>query len=114
MKRLIYSSTEGPLEPGFLFELRNRAFFLRSDSTNVTDKIARKFINAVCDYRGVGDSIRQSALYSKDTLNDFKKRIDKATLQMHDTGKIVYYTISGKGFTLNFPEEDFNQEVILL
>ena len=114
MKRLVYSTVDLESKNGFLFEQGTKAFFLESDVSYLTDKIVRKFINAICDLNGVGDAIRNSALYNEATLKDFKKRISKAVLTKKDTGKIVYYTISGNGFSLNFPEEDFNRDVIIL
>ena len=69
MKRYIHATTDID-GPGFLFNLGNKDFFYKSDATNITDKIVRKFINAVCDMKGVGDSIRQSALYNEATFKD--------------------------------------------
>ena len=114
MKWYVRSSEELDIKQGFFFEFKNRAIFLVSDSANITDKIARKFINVVCDLRQVSDSIRNAALYDGATLKDFKKRIDRATLERINTGKIVYYTIKGKGFTLCFPEDEFKETVIMI
>lgn len=114
MKRYVRSSEELDVKQGFFFEFKNRAIFLESDSANITDKIARKFINAVCDLRQVGDGIRNSAIYNEATLKDFKKRIDRATLERIDTGRLVYYVIKGKGFTLSFPEDEFKETVIMI
>lgn len=99
---------------GFWFTYRNSGIFLKSDATNITDAVARKFINAVCDMKGVGDAIRQSALYSQDTLKDFKRRIDRATLEHKDTGKITYWSIKGNGFAESWPEEDFEDAVTVI
>lgn len=99
---------------GFWFEIGRKGYFYEIDQHNITDKIVRKFINAVCDERGTGDSIRRKALYDKPTLEDFKRRIGRATLQYKDTDFVEYYTVSGNGFTLNFPCEDFENEVILI
>lgn len=114
MKKVIYASEILEAKDGFLFEFRNKAIFLESDQRNVTDRIARKMINAVCDLKQVGDKIRQAALYDKATLSDFKRRIDRAYLEKKDTGKIIMYTISGNGFTMSFPEEDFESDVIVI
>jgi len=111
MKRYIRSSEDIGI-PGFLFEKGNKAYFYETTSSNITDKIARIFINAVCDERGIGDKIRQSALYSPDTLKDFKRRIDKATLYINENDWGTYYSIKGSGFSLNFPEEEFKTDVI--
>lgn len=114
MKRLIYATEVLDASPGFFYEYGNVVIFYKTDATYCTDKIVRKFINTFCDLRGIGDAIRQKALYDKPTLDDFRRRIDKAYLEEKDTGKIIYYTISGKGFTLNFPEEDFKKEVTII
>lgn len=116
MKRYIKAYSEViDTKYGFVFEFKNYALFLESDSKNITDKIARSFINKVCDIRGVGDAIRKSALYDPTALKDFKHRIDRAELvtTLLSNGS-KYYTIRGNQFSLNFPEEDFNREVIVL
>ena len=115
MKRYIRSNSNIVSEiEGFLFERGKYVLFLNNPSSNLTDKIARKFINKICDIRGVGDSIRQSALYSADTLKDFKRQIVKATLYEKELSNGQHFmSISGSGFTLNFPEEEFNNEVIV-
>ena len=114
MKRYIKSNDElNTSEPGFLFEFGNHAVFYKHPGSNLTDNIVRAIINKVCDYRNVSDTIRETALQDRPTLDDFKRRISKATLTKNDTGKVVYYTIKGKYFTLNFPEEDFIKEVIV-
>lgn len=116
MKRYVRAYSEVlDTQKGFLFEFKNYALFYVSDSQNITDKIARVFINKVCDIRGVGDSIRNSALYDAAALKDFKHRIDKAELVETRLGNgKKFYTIRGNGFSLNFPEEDFQNEVIIL
>ena len=108
MKRYIHSSEDNAIREGFWFDFGNKAIFLESDSVNVTDKLARKFINKVCDVRNVGDEIRQKALYDRATLKDFKRRIYKATVE--DKGS--YMSAYGKNWTMNFPYEDWYSEVI--
>ena len=114
MKRYIRCSEVLEDSSGFYFTVGNHAFFLKNDAINLTEKIIRKFINALCDLRGVGDAIRQKALYDKATLNDFRRRISKCTLQHLDTGKITYWSISGPGMIASYPEEDFKNEVIVI
>ena len=116
MKRYICSSTALEFKEGFLFNAGNKDFFLESNSANITDKIARKFINALCDLRNVGDALRETSLYDPATLKDVKRRIEKATLEHKDTGKVTYWTITmchGNCIS-NFPEEDFAKYVIVL
>lgn len=114
MKRYIRSDEEiYDSEPGFLFEFGNHAIFYKHSGSNLTDNIVRAIINKVCDYRNVSDTIRETALQDRPTLDDFRRRISKATLTKVDTGKVIYYSIKGKYFTMNFPEEDFAREVIV-
>lgn len=113
MKRYIRFSTNGGPVAGFLFEFGNRAIFIKSNITKVTDKVVRCVINCLCDIKNVSDSIRQGALYNQDTLRDFRRRIAKATLEHVETPSVEYYRISGKDFTLNFPEDDFRRDVII-
>ena len=115
MKRYIQSSYQpGYVKQGFLFTFGNRTLFLESDMKNLTDNIIRKIINKCCDIKGVGDSIRQSALYDPATLKDFRRRIDKCSLIVRqlDNGN-MFYTIAGDNFSFNYPEEDFDEEVIV-
>ena len=115
MKRYLRCTSDVVSEvDGFLFESGKHALFLENSGSNLTDKIVRKFINKVCDIRGVGESIRSSALYNEATLKDFKRRISKATLQERVLNNGVhFFSISGSGFTLNFPEEEFDDAVIV-
>jgi len=114
MKRYVRSAEILESYSGFYFVAGNRGIFLKSNMSNITDRIVRQFINAVCDMRGVGDKIRESALYSEATLKDFKRRIDRAELIHNDTGKITYWTIKGNNFQDNFPEEDFERDIIVI
>lgn len=115
MKRYIHASTDINNAAGFVFNFGNKELFYISDSKVITDKVVRAVINKVCDIRGIdSDSkIRQSALYDKRALADFRKRIQHAQLVKHDTGKIIYYTISGKNFSWSFPEADFEHDVLV-
>lgn len=106
MKRVVYAAEVLEHREGFLGSFSRFDMFIESPNTNLTDKVIRKFINEICDYRKVGDKIRQAALYDKPTLDDYRHRISRATLECRDTGRITYYNISGDSFTLNDPEED--------
>lgn len=69
--------------PVFIFNSGHKDFILRAYGSNITDKIVRRFVNALCDYKGVGDSIRNSALYDKAILEDFRRRITKGKIGVH-------------------------------
>lgn len=113
MKRYIHAADSADNQSGFVYNAGNKEYFYINDAQMITDKVVRAFINKLCDVRGVGDSIRKSALYDKATLAEFRKRIQPAVLERHDTGKIIYYTISGKNFSWSFPESDFENDVVV-
>ena len=99
---------------GFYMTMGDKGLFYESDGTNITDKVARAFINAICDYKGIGDAIRKKSLYDKPTLIVFKRRIDKAIIEEHITDSgYKYYSIKGNNFTANYPVNDFNKDIIV-
>lgn len=114
MKKLIYASTIQSVQAGFLFNLGNKDFFLESTASNVTDNIARKFVNAICDYKQVSDDLRLRSLNDRYTLNDFKRRIVKAVLKHVDSGKVTFWSIEERNGVSNFPEDDFSKYVVLI
>lgn len=113
MKRYIRSNTIETTE-GFFLEVGNRAIFFKTEGVNITDRVIRKFINTICDIKGVGNNIRQAALYDKPTLADFRRRITKAVLEEVNNPGFHYFSVKGKNFTLNFPEDDFQREVVVI
>ena len=110
MKRWIHAFEEVG-QDGFFFVIRNKGIFLRSNSKNLTKKILRDLINTVCDMNSVGDKIRESALYSEATLEDFRRRTQRAVLKKVDTGKVEYYSIRTPNGTSNYPIEDFKDQI---
>lgn len=47
MKRVIYAADELENYPGFYFTAGRDGYFLKDPGSNLTDRIIRKFINAV-------------------------------------------------------------------
>ena len=113
MKRWIHASGD-LVQDGFFFVLGNKGIFLRSNSKNLTKKILRDLINTVCDIKNVGDAIREAALYNDATLEDFRRRTVKATLQKVDTGKVEYYSIRTPNSISNYPIEDFSRDIVVV
>lgn len=115
MKRYVRAEAEiAYMKSGFVMETGRFALFYESDAAYLTDKIVRQFIKKVAEIRGASDAIRDAALYNEAALKDFRRRIDKASLTKKQLGNGKnFYTIAGNEFSLNFPEEDFNREVIV-
>lgn len=99
---------------GFYMTMGNKGLFYESDGTNITDKVARAFINAICDYKEIGDAIRKKSLYDKPTLTEFKRRIDKAIIEerITDSG-YKFYSIKGNNFTAIYPVDEFKEDIIV-
>ena len=93
---------------GFLMNIGNKDLFLISEKKNITDDIARAFINKICDIRNKPVELKERALNDKPTLNDFKRRIDKATLEH----KNEYDSVVGKNFMLSIPNEEKDSLII--
>lgn len=93
---------------GFLMNIGNKDLFLISEKKNITDDIARAFINKICDIRNKPVELKERALNDKPTLNDFKRRIDKATLEH----KTQYDSVVGKNFMLSIPNEEKDSLII--
>lgn len=102
------------MQKGFLFTAGNKQIFIKSNLTRKTDTIAKQIIDTIGTLRNIPQETIERAKQDKATLEDFKKRTSQATLEMKDTGKIVYYTITGKYFTENFPADDFKNDVIVI
>ena len=100
---------------GFYMTIGNKGIFYENTGINITDKVARKFINCICDYKNIGDAMRRKALYNAPTLKDFKKRICRAKVEERITDNgYRYYSIHGDNFTANYPVADFENDIILL
>ena len=93
---------------GFLMNIGNKDLFLISEKKNITDDIARAFINKICDIRNKPVELKERALNDKPTLNDCKRRIDKATLEH----KNEYDSVVGKNFMLSIPNEEKDSLII--
>lgn len=98
---------------GFLMNIGNKDLFLISEKKNITDDIARAFINKICDIRNKPVELKERALNDKPTLNDFKRRIDKATLEHKKTQNgYEYDSVVSKNFMLSIPNEEKDSLII--
>lgn len=91
---------------GFLLTAGNKDYFLISENKNITDKIAKKFINKICALKKITN--KEIYLSNADLLKDFKYRIDNATLENKET----YYLITGKNFSISIPDNDMDDLII--
>lgn len=91
---------------GFLLTTSNKHFVLLSNKTNITDTIARKFINKICDYKNYNNDFKVRCLNDRFTLNDTKYRITKCEYEVVKTDTITYFKIYGKNFYIGIPYDE--------
>ena len=111
------------MNKGFTMTVGNKMYFLISDKKNITNDIAKVFINKICDTRGFSQEIREKCLKDKATLDDVKYKLQsnctiekKHIVYNKDVAKKIgkteedYYNISGKNFGGSY---DINEVVII-
>ena len=99
---------------GFLMTVGNKDYFLEADTTKRTDKICQAFIERIATDKGKCRELIDRAKADKATLEDFRRRIDAATLTKRttDTG-FVYFNIAGKDFSASYPTDEFCNTVVV-
>lgn len=98
---------------GFYMAAGRKGYFYKTDSTKRTTAIINAFIEAIATTNNRPQELIERAKADKATHEDIKRRIAPATIEKKDLPTIVFYTIAGKNFTENFPEEDFNNEIVV-
>ena len=88
---------------GFLLNVGNRDLFYCTDKKNITKPILNAFIDKIGEIRNLSPELIDRCKNDEPTLKDLRYRINKVSLEKRDTGKIQYYNISGKYFTINIP-----------
>ena len=96
----------------FLLTTSNKHFVLISNKTNITDTIARKFINKICEYKNYNNEFKVRCLNDRFTLNDTKYRITKCEYEEVKTETIQYYKIYGKNFYIAIPYEERDNIIV--
>lgn len=100
---------------GFYFTHGKNGYFLKSDKTRKTDAVLIRLIEGIGKHRNANPDTIERAKTDRATLEDFRRRTDAATLEERTTaGGFTYYNISGKGFSVSFPPEDFQKEIVII
>jgi len=102
------------MRKGYVFTHRKTRIFLITDAQRKTDNVARAIIDTIATARNTPAEVVEAAKADAATLKDIKRRTDAATLEENTTeGGFKWYTIRGKHFILNYPAEDFYNDVIV-
>lgn len=98
---------------GFYMTAGRKGYFYRTDNTKRTTTVINAFIETIATVNNRPQDLIDRAKKDKATQEDFRRRISAATLEKKETPTIIFYTINGNNFTENFPEEDFNNEIVV-
>lgn len=91
---------------GFVLTTGNKHLFYVSDGKNITSSIVEKFVDKIGELRNLTSEYIARCKADSYTMKDLKRRIDRATLEKVDTGKIEYYKMSGKYFIHCIPLDE--------
>jgi hypothetical protein len=91
---------------GFALTRGNFIYVLESEGKNVTDNVAHKFVEAICNRLNMPDETRKLVYEDKKFIKDLKYRISRCTVDTRKAGKISFYHIEGDNYTENIPFEE--------
>lgn len=97
------------MESGFTLVFKDKELFYKTDCTRKTKAVIFAFIDQIAKLKNIHPDVIQRAKDDKATIEDFRKRIQHATIEDHT----IYRTITGENFTANYPEDIFNNTVII-
>ena len=89
---------------GFVLTMANKMYIIETTGVKRTDALAKQFVDAICDRLCLPDDTRHKFKTVPECLKTIKSGIERATIEKIDTGKVVYYKITGKNFTQCVPE----------
>lgn len=98
---------------GFYMVAGRKGYFYRTDNTKRTTTVINAFIETIATTNNRPQDLIDRAKKDKATQEDFRRRISAATLEKKELPTIIFYTINGNNFSENFPEEDFNNEIVV-
>lgn len=88
---------------GFVLTMGNKMYIKETTRVNKSNVLAKEFVDAVCDTLCLPDDTRTKFKTVPECLATIKSRMDRAVVEKVDTGKVVYYKITGKNFTECIP-----------
>lgn len=98
---------------GFLYSTNKKLFFYETDSKNITKAVIFRFLDEI----GKDCNVYYDQIFriksDIELQKVFKKGISRATLEKMSKNGVEWYRISGKGFQLNYPIENFNKIVVV-
>lgn len=97
------------MQTGFSLIVKDKELFYKTTSTRKTKNVVYAFIDQLAKLNNIHPDVIARAKRDKPTIEDFKKRIHRAAIEKHTS----YYTVTGENFSAAYPEEDFNNTVII-
>lgn len=91
---------------GFVLTMASKMYIIETTGVKRTNTLAKQFVDAVCDDLKLSEETRERYKTDTEGLKVIKNRMDRAFIEKVDTGKIVYYRITGKNFMQSVPEAE--------
>lgn len=91
---------------GFTMNAGKVELFYNSNGKNITNSIARKFIEQLGTAKNLDKDLLEKAKVDPATLKDIKRRIDRATLELVNTGKVKFFKLETKWSSMSIPIEE--------
>ena len=88
---------------GFAMNAGKIELFYKSNGKNITSGVARKFIEQIGAAKNLSKDLIEKAKTDPATIKDVKRSIDRATLEVVNTGKVKFFHLQTKWSTLNIP-----------
>lgn len=100
------------MKQGFTLNVGRKEFFYVTNRRNINDKVAEKFVDKLGEINNLPAEFIEKCKADSATMKDLKRRIMPATLEKRNTGKIEYFNLRGKCFSISIPMEDLKCLVV--
>ena len=99
---------------GYYMTVGNKGFFIRTDAEKRTKHIVQCMIQQIAIYRNLCQDWIDRLMQDKQTIDQIRQNMSPAIIKTVTTDNgYKYYSIVGEYFTCNFPEEDFDKDIIV-
>ena len=98
---------------GYYLTVGNKGYFYKSDAAKRTAAVVNAFIDILAARRNLDPETVEKIKKDKATTDHIRRDITPAQIIKKDLETITFYSITGPNFTANFPEADFNNDIIL-
>lgn len=107
MKRVVYSTLDVEVDPGYMLDAGDNSVFLKSRKPSLTTGMIKEMIGAMCDRQGLDAADKRKSQSSGTNIARTRDQIVKAMLNHVCTDSTEYFQIEGDDFCYRMSFEDF-------